>query len=463
MKKILLFCAIIFCNNLFAQQSTFIAGKNILDNSDIRGISYKFFDDVFRFFVDENSFFLTAQLQGTVNNFNGKLYGVITQYDLNNGKVSWSNDENYKNLRLFQTDKQLVLSNSERSRFINSKTKSSFDTKHQVYFVSQKNNIALGYKTDLYKADYYLEGINLTNGNKLWKTKIPRNFGWNDVLYLNDTTLLIASDGLHSVNLMNGESWHYAAITGQKNYNAGKNLRNVGMGLLQVLIGFGSYYVGENLLYNVNSNVLIDNEFIYFASMEQIAKIDKNSGNIIWTNKFPKKEASKSMLFEKDNLIIMINQGVANFDNTTIPYGKPFVAVFDKETGEYKYSYYTKEQISDFDILSNFADNKVFTTNDNNVFFSLENKFYILTDENIFNLDKILNINRTKKYDNLYIFYAEIGENKLIGNATKTFIIDKNGIKLAEISVSYNAVLKGNKLFEKKGNIIEIINLEKYQ
>ena len=63
----------------------------------------------------------------------------------------------------------------------------------------------------------------------------------------------------------------------------------------------------------------------------------------------------------------------------------------------------------------------------------------------------------------MYIFYAEIGENKLIGNATKTFIIDKNGTKVAELLAGYNAVLKENKLFEKKGNTIEVINLKKYQ
>ena len=447
MKNSILFFIIIYCSNLFAQQSTSIQREK-----------YQFSNEVYRFFVDENSFFLTAQLQGTVNNVNGKLQGIITQYDLNTGKVSWSSRENYKNLRLFQTDKQLILSNSEQSRFINSKTNSSFDTKHQVYFVSQKNNIALGYKTDLYKTDYYLEGINLTNGNILWKTKVPRNFGWNEVLYLNDTTLLIASDGLHSVNLANGGGWHYAATTGQKNYNAGKTAGNIGMGLLLIFGGFGYFYIGENLLYNVNSNVLIDNDFIYFASMKEIVKIDKNSGNIIWKKDLPKKEASNSLLFEKDNLIVMINQGFANFDDTTIPYGKPFFAAFNKETGEQKYFSYTNNSYYLVDI---------YITDDNNNFFSLkksdETKLFLSPDKKIFILDEYFNINKTKNYEDFYVFYAEIGENKLIGNATKTFIIDKNGAKLAEIPASYNAVLKGNKLFEKKGNIIEVINLEKYK
>ena len=40
--------------------------------------------------------------------------------------------------------------------------------------------------------------------------------GWNDILYLNDSIVLIVAAGLHAINIKNGTGWDYIAITGKK-------------------------------------------------------------------------------------------------------------------------------------------------------------------------------------------------------------------------------------------------------
>ncbi|MDR2684065.1 MAG: hypothetical protein LBB53_01630 [Prevotellaceae bacterium] len=512
MKNLVLLCILFFCSNLFAQKqqeivlkSNFTSGKNFLDNSDIKAIRYKFSDEIYHFFVDVNSNYLTVQLQGNTNMWNDKTTGKIIQYDLNNSVLLWNKEENYKNLNLFTVDNSVIFSNDKQSTFVNSQTgENRFVVKNQIHFVVPQRNIAIGYNTNLYGIDYRLEGINLTNGKVLWKTdKVRRSFGWSDIYCQNDTALLIVSSGFHSIGLKDGKGHHISFETGQRNYKTGYTLGNMAMGLGVMLGHLGVFYIGENMLYNVNSNVLIDNDFIYFASMKNIVKISKNIDNIVWHKKFAKKEASQSVLFEKDSSIFMVNKGLASFDNTIIPYGKPFVAAFNKETANENFLTYTEKPIIDFDTLDNniyllteqkiscfsakngklikeqvflqkkfgnlkyFADNKIFISNNNNTFFCLKQSdatnLYLFTDNKIIILDDDLNVIETENFDNIYVYYAKIGENKLVGNSVKTFIIDKNGTKIAELWASNKAVMVENKLYEKKRTDIEIINLEKFE
>jgi len=504
MKNLILFCTILFCSNLFAQQSTFVAGKNLLDSTDIQGVEYKFSDKIFNFFVDTTSNFLTVQLRGVSKNekyWNNK--GNFLQYDLNIDSILWKQKINYQTEKILQSNKTLILSTLQKNIFIDTqKGKEKFSTKNNIMLIFSNKNIAIGYRSKM-QENNNLEGMNLSTGKVLWTTKISRDYGWNDVLFLNDTTLLIVANGLNAVNLNNGKGWKYEVATGDKDYTAAA-LTTLGGIVLGLFTGTFVYGTGYDLVYDVVSNVAADSTYIYFASKDNIAKINKNSGKIIWYNEFNKKDASKSFILPKDSAVYLINYGYAYKERRMINYGKPFIASIDKETGHKKYFKdfnLKKEPIISWNIINNnfylateqrilvysivtgefftekifsketfgklnyFAGNQVFVSN-NDVFFRLKEsditKLYIFTDKNVLILDENLNIVETKNYDDLYIFYAEIGENKLIGNATKTFIIDKNGAKLAELSASYNAVLKGNKLFDKKGNTIEVINLEKY-
>jgi len=50
---------------------------------------------------------------------------------------------------------------------------------------------------------------------------------------------------------------------------------------------------GHNLVRDLVSNTLIDSSCIYFASREQLVKIDQQSGEIVWKFSIPNDLASK--------------------------------------------------------------------------------------------------------------------------------------------------------------------------
>lgn len=95
--------------------------------------------------------------------------------------------------------------------------------------------------------------MNLKNGEIIWNRKLNRDFGWNDVFYANDSTLMVVASGLHAINLKTGKGWDYDAETG------GKKL----------------IMSNEGSVYGLVLNTIRDSSNIYFASKEQLAKIDK--------------------------------------------------------------------------------------------------------------------------------------------------------------------------------------------
>src|SRR5690606_1196566 len=92
-----------------------------------------------------------------------------------------------------------------------------------------------------------LEGIDLITGKPIWQREISREYSWNDVFYLNDSILLIAAAGLHTLNIFDGTGWDYNTITGKKDYTA--SAIGTGLGIVAGLLT-GTYAVstGHNLV-----------------------------------------------------------------------------------------------------------------------------------------------------------------------------------------------------------------------
>jgi len=68
---------------------------------------------------------------------------------------------------------------------------------------------------------------------------------------------------------------------------------------------------GHDLVRDLVSNTITDSSNIYFASKEQLVKIDKQSGETVWKFPFSNDIASKSSIFMNDSVIFMINKGMA--------------------------------------------------------------------------------------------------------------------------------------------------------
>ncbi len=181
-----------------------------------------------------------------------------------------------------------------------------------------------------------LEGIDLKTGDVLWKRELSREYAWNNVFYLNDTTLLAVAAGLHTIHLKNGSGWDYNTVTGDKDYSV-TNTANALGAVAGVLTGTFVISTGYNLVRDLVSNVLADSTDLYFASKEKLARVDKNTGEVIWSFPFPQNLPSKSVIFANDSLIYMINKGSAFMGYRQLSYGKPFLAAFNKNSGKQRF------------------------------------------------------------------------------------------------------------------------------
>ena len=482
-----------------------VLGKNLIDSSDIKGFEYIFPDKIHETFLDTTTGFLTVQLRGVSKN--GKWLdntGNIVQFDIKNQKVLWSKKIAYQTSNLQQFSNTMIYTIANKSYCLDCNTGNElWEVKNNIYFVDPIDNIGIGYKfknSTGYSNE--LEGIDLKNGNVIWQRDLNREYGWNDVFYINDSTMIVVAAGLHAINTRTGKGWDYNTITGKEDYTETAVANAVGA-VAGVLTGTFVMSTGHNLVRDLVSNALTDSSNIYFASKEQLVKIDKQSGEIIWKFPFSNDLASKSSIFINDSAIFMINKGMAFMGYRQLDFGKPFFAAIDKQSGKQlflslinakddpilsyqvqnreiffvfknriaKYSMVTGDLISEKDFpndnfgeLKYFVGNQVFITNLNGDLISLRQsdstKVFVFTSLNkTLSIDNDLNISKTIEYDDLSIYYLKTEEFKFIANDKKTLIINNAGQRIAEIDATSNAFMIGNTLYDTQDNSFKTIDL----
>lgn len=510
MRPFILGILILFTIRSFSQKKDFrvvnneiILGINYLDSSEIKGQEYIFPERIHETYLDTTTGFLTVQLRGTSKNGKWlKNSGQVMVYDLNNKGLKWSKKIGYLSSSLQQFSHTIIYSEINKSYCLDINTGNAlWKVKNNIYYVDAVANIGIGYK---YKNSTgytnNLEGINLENGNVIWKKELNREYSWNNVLHANDSTLIIVAAGLHSINIKNGIGWDYNTVTGKKDYTAtaGANVAGVALG---ILTGTFIMSTGHNLVRDVVSNVIVDSSIIYFSSAEQLAKINKETGEVIWNHPFPKKQASKSTIFTTATHIYMINNGYAFMGNRQLNFGKPFISAFEKESGkqEYlslidtdpilgfkimdeeiylvfknriaKYSQVTGKLMLEknfdnesFGELKYFVGNHVFITNENNEFISLPqsdtSKVYVFTSKGMsLSIDNQLNISKIINNEDLNIYYLQTEDYKFIAKDKFTWVIDNDGQKVAEINMTSKAFLIGETLYEKQNDKFITLNI----
>ncbi len=482
-----------------------VVGKNFIDNTEIRGVEYIFPERIHKTFLDTTNGFLTIQLRKLRKEKWLSNTGNILQYDLNNEKLLWSKKIAYQTSSLQQFSNTMIFTIANKSNCLDITTGNEiWEVKNNIYYVDPIDNIGIGYRFKN-STDYSneLEGIDLKNGNVIWNRDLNREYGWNDIFYTNDSIMIIVAAGLHSININNGEGWDYNTITGKKDYTGTVAANAVGIAA-GLLTGTFITSTGYNLVRDVVSNCLVDSSYIYFASKEQLSKIDKQTGKIVWCNPFPKDLASKSALFMNDSAVYMVNKGYAFMGQRRLDFGKPFISAFDRETGKQKYlilinvindpilgshllqdelylifknriakySIQTGSQIiekefpeEDFGNLKYFVGNQVFVTNENNDLISLTqsdtSKVFVFTNQGkTLSIDNQLNVKDTIDYEELSIYYLRTADYKFITKNNQTLIIDNDGKRIAEIEATSNAFLIGERLYDKRDKSFLAIDLK---
>jgi len=243
--------------------STIVIGKNLITNKVITAKEYNFLDNIHHADMDTTSKCLTIQLRGiTKNGKNYKSKGEVLVFDLRTKKIKWQKEIDFQQTGLEQYENILFHTGGVNTVLMDMETgKSKWSTDRIIHGTIPAINITLGYK---YNSTYNLDGISLTTGRILWKRTIDKSYGWNGILNLNDTAVIIKACGLHEINLKTGKGWDYEAQTGKKDYSKtiGLNIAGAALGLLT-----GVYVVslGHDLASNMVSNIVVDSGFYYYA------------------------------------------------------------------------------------------------------------------------------------------------------------------------------------------------------
>ena len=509
MKKSIVFsCIMLLSSVAWAQSPKFIPGservigKNVLTDRDIMAKEYTFAERIYDSHFDTLSGFVTLQLRGSSKNnkwLNNT--GRVAQFDLNEKQVKWTKEVDFRVTEI-KPNQNFIFQTaaSSKSGSLDVETGNlKWEIKNIIYYSEPSQNRGIGYKFKTYSGiTNTLQGIDLTNGDILWSRELIREYGWNDVLRLNDSTLIVAASGLHTLNLNTGKGWDYYTITGEKDYTGtiAANAAGLALGLLT-----GAFVVttGHDLVTNIVSNVLVDDASIFFASREKVACLTQD-GTVKWTAALPKDRVSKSTLFQENGILYMINNGFAFMNYRKIDYGSPFIAAFDAESGAQLFLSSMdgkRNQIKGFEIdrdtaflvFSNkiakyslvdgslilekfinpetygeseyFVGNQVYTQTGqtyNSLPFSGIHRHCVHTSKGkTLLLNEYFDVMDEINDDQLYLYYLWHNGYKLIAKGAQTLVIDENGHTVAEIGISSETVMVGSILYNiQDKNLIEI-------
>lgn len=486
-------------------QNERLIGKNLVSEKEIKASEYIFPKRLHESKVDSTSGYATLQLRKLSKN--GKVLeisGMIVVFDLKRKTVKWSKKIDYSTGNLNQYNSFIFQTKGNKTISLNIENGEEFwDVKNDFYYVDPVKKIGVGYKYKGLAGNIHtLEGIDLTNGNAIWERELNREYGWNKISKFNDTTLLIAAAGLHYLNIENGQGWDYDAITGKKDYTEtiAKNAAGIALG---VLTGMAIISTGNNLVRDVLSNELIENNTLYLASKEKILKLNKLNGAVLWEQELPQNQTSKSSIFFKDSLLYMVNKGYAYWGRKRIDFGEPFITAYNKENG--KQHFFTsidekKNPILDFKIVNNtvillhkdkislrslvngaeitsksfdadvlgelrfFLGDRLYKLNNDvqlsNLISTNSSKYYVQTSKSkSLELDESFNITNQFDFDNLYFHYLTYQDYKFLVKGNQTAVIDKDGKMIAELQVSENAFIVGDKLYDTNDKSLLEVNL----
>jgi hypothetical protein len=261
---------------------------------------------------------------------------------------------------------------------------------------------------------------------------------------------------------------------------------------------------GYYFLSGIVSNALIDSTSIYLASSTQIAKINKQNGEVVWKQNLPDNMASKSAIFGNDSTIYMINFGYAYWGSRPLICGKPFIAAFDRETGEL--SYFVSAENQDMVILSStkledelylvfknkmvkhnlktgdfvsekvfqtdslgilkyFASNRVFINDENNKLLSLweydSTKLYVFTQKDkLLTINDQLDITAITEFKDIYLYRSQSTDYKFLTNDERTLIVNNDWKKIAEVELFSKAFIIDDILYGIKGRRFITLDLK---
>ncbi len=359
-----------------------------------------------------------------------------------------------------------------------------------------KDNILVGVNLMSEKIVAY----NLVSKKKLWKRKFRLKDGVKDFYMLDDSTLMIYGAGIYTYNIYTGEGYDFKAKTAVADYTKAAIATTVGVALA-VTTGYGFYSTGPDYTTPIGSQPLFDNQSndLFFASYDFIYRIS-DTGQVVWQKEFPAKTVSYATLFQNDSLVFMLNYGYSYKNRKFVYVGVPFVAAYDKKTGERKFLLNTAEAFTDYQVINDtilyllsgqkvlmynlkigkriktinfessiwveqlrgFYDDTLYSFSDGEVVCYDNSRAKLIDNKNTLVL-----IDTKGVYDaydeGFYVVVARYKNYKFLDNDEKIVILDNANNKIGSFEFLGQIVIKDDKLFYINDESLYIVDLQQFK
>ncbi len=480
-------------------------GVNVLTGKPMMGIAYAFPERIQKTFYDTTTGYITVQQRETSRN--GKHWepkGDIVQFDVKRDSVLWSMKMNYMLNELKQLNGILLYGSNKMGYSLDLPTgRSKWEVRNNLHIADNRVGIGVGYRFNGLNANSkLLEGIELKSGRIVWTREVDRDYGWTEVFPLKDTTYLIRSSGIVQLDPRTGKGWQYDALTGSKNYTGlvAGSAAAVATGLL-----FGAYVMptGPNTVTELDSGPLVEDSAIYYASRNELVRLSRYTGEVEWKYAIPKDMGSKSVLFKKNGLLYMLNTGSGRMYGELVPFGLPFFAAFEPETGKQVFfstinilkngivDYSLKQdnillifgdRILKYSLLSGAqeAEKMLGTksygkavsevgrhvylrqagTNPVNLLESDSTKLFLYTaEDSVLSFDNHLKTVGTVPKNELVFQFLHHKGLDFILDSSIAIVLNEDGQRVAELDIGFGAKMYGNSVYYPDGRVLKILDI----
>ena len=240
--------------------------------------------------------------------------GSVGRYDIDLNELIWERQVNFSNSFVNYTHNIVIQVGQLKSLATNLETNSKkWEAKSTLMSFKDNGNVVIGYDIKNKSRAKTLRAYDVYSGHELWTAQIDRRYGWRGWAELDEENVILAASGLASINETKGLNWKHDTQLVKKNSGP---LRSPG------------------LPFNQNSNVLIDNDEIYYATSGSIHRLDKN-GEFIWDKPINMKDTGTSFLMAPtDSTLLFISSGYVYFrDNPYTAYGDTFLLLLSRKDG----------------------------------------------------------------------------------------------------------------------------------
>ncbi|MFA7131807.1 MAG: PQQ-binding-like beta-propeller repeat protein [Bacteroidales bacterium] len=500
-------CSLIsFCQQNKVIPTEKIIGTNHVTKNEIKAKEFLFTKRVHDFYIDSINNYAIIQFRNTERDDESiDNEGSVILFDLNDSSIKWENKFDFSDENLYFNDSLIINYTSNKMYLWDlSSGENIWEANNSLYYLFKDQKIALAYNSSWGKSSNKLEGIDIKSGEKVWERKISTDDGWDNIYSINDSIVIIYSNGFHTLNLNDGKGIDFVSKTNYKNYTYLILTNALGI-TLGILTGVFTYTYDEPIVTSdIQSKILIDSSYLFYASRHNLYKLNQD-GTIVWNKKLNKKKISNSTLFKKDSIVYMINNGYAIKNGVKVNYGTTSLTAYNTYSGnqifyspfvdkkkkddmilDYKvekdeivflfkksiarYSLIDGKFISDrnFNIkeygdMVSFIEDNIY--HKDNLYYSKITKTYP-KNYNIFtNFGLALSLNEKfetqalLEYKDLYFLSLRAKTYEILTNDSLISIINNNGKTITELTLLKDVVIIRDKLFGKKENSLFMFDL----